>query len=157
MNIVNQNDFTAEPRNHGSLYHFWKSLEFFENYKRIDRIKHLGLFSFWFGVIVILACMINFFKMPEFLVVISMFLVFMVLVNLLLLKIRRLHDFNCSAWWLLLIFVPFLGAIWGFAIFCIPGTEGNNRYGQEVLCEIRYYCCMICTLPAVFILLALLQ
>lgn len=157
MNIVNQNDFIAEPRNHGSLYHFSKSLEFLENYKRIDRVKHLGLFSFWFGVIGLLVSIDKFFKIPEPLGVIKMFLTFLVLINLLLLKIRRLHDFNCSAWWLLLLFVPFLGAIWGLAIFCISGTEGNNRYGQEIFCEIRYYCCMICTFPAVCILLVLFE
>ncbi len=48
-----------------------------------------------------------------------------------LLKIKRLHDFDFSGWWMLLFLVPFLGGLWGFLIFCIPGTMGDNRYGPQ--------------------------
>ncbi|MFN4090796.1 MAG: DUF805 domain-containing protein [Alphaproteobacteria bacterium] len=44
--------------------------------------------------------------------------------------IKRLHDRDRSAWFLLVIFIPVVGAIWllieqGF----LPGTPGPNRFG----------------------------
>ena len=49
--------------------------------------------------------------------------------NILQLKIKRLHDFNCSGWFVLLIFIPIIGWIWGLLIFVIPGSKGDNRFG----------------------------
>jgi len=49
-------------------------------------------------------------------------------------SVRRWHDRDKSAWWLLLNLVPFIGAIWtlvenGF----LEGTVGSNRYGQDLI------------------------
>ena len=46
---------------------------------------------------------------------------------------RRLHDTNRSAWWLLLILIPFAGAITLFVFACLPGTPGSNRFGPDSL------------------------
>ena len=43
--------------------------------------------------------------------------------------IRRLHDTDRSGWWLLLILLPLIGAIWLIVLFCLDGTMGNNGYG----------------------------
>ena len=44
------------------------------------------------------------------------------------LTVRRLHDFNWSGWWYLLVFIPMGGA--ALIVFgLIPGTEGENKYG----------------------------
>jgi uncharacterized membrane protein YhaH (DUF805 family) len=42
---------------------------------------------------------------------------------------RRLHDIDRSAWWLLISFVPFIGAIVLLVFYCLPGTPGPNRFG----------------------------
>ncbi len=46
--------------------------------------------------------------------------------------VKRFHDRDKSAWWLLVGFVPVLGPIWllielGF----LRGTIGANRYGPD--------------------------
>lgn len=47
------------------------------------------------------------------------------------LSIRRLHDINYSGWWLLVSFIPYIGAFLLFIFYCLPGTEGNNTYGSK--------------------------
>ncbi|MEP3227177.1 MAG: DUF805 domain-containing protein [Parasphingorhabdus sp.] len=45
--------------------------------------------------------------------------------------VRRLHDTDRSAWWLLLIFVPILGWIMLLIFFCSNGDSGTNGYGVD--------------------------
>lgn len=53
-------------------------------------------------------------------------------------SVRRLHDRNLSGWWYLggLIggFIPFVGLLASIAmlvVFCLEGTCGPNRFGQD--------------------------
>jgi uncharacterized membrane protein YhaH (DUF805 family) len=46
---------------------------------------------------------------------------------------RRLHDTDRTAWWLLLGFIPLVGAIVLIVWFCTRGTSGPNRYGEDPL------------------------
>ena len=51
-------------------------------------------------------------------------------------QVKRWHDRDKSAWWVLMNFVPLIGFIWvlvenGF----LRGTEGNNRFGSNPLEE----------------------
>lgn len=48
-------------------------------------------------------------------------------------NIRRLHDLDRSGWWLLLLFIPIIGAIWLIVWYCTPGTPGSNRFGPNPL------------------------
>lgn len=45
--------------------------------------------------------------------------------------IRRLHDTDRSGWWLLLAFVPLVGAIVLLVFFVMDGTNGPNRFGPD--------------------------
>jgi uncharacterized membrane protein YhaH (DUF805 family) len=45
------------------------------------------------------------------------------------LTVLRLHDINLSAWWVLVAFIPYAGAIASVAIMIIPGTRGDNDHG----------------------------
>lgn len=47
--------------------------------------------------------------------------------------VRRLHDLDRSGWWLLLSFIPLIGAIILIIWFCGRGTVGPNRFGQDPL------------------------
>jgi len=42
---------------------------------------------------------------------------------------RRLHDFDKSAWWYLLMFIPFVNFVMGLVLLLAPGTQGPNTYG----------------------------
>ena len=46
---------------------------------------------------------------------------------------RRLHDTDRSAWWMLVILIPIVGAVLLCVWYCRKGTEGNNRFGDDPL------------------------
>jgi len=47
--------------------------------------------------------------------------------------VRRLHDTNRVGWWYLIIFVPLIGGIALIVMFCLKGTDGDNRFGPNPL------------------------
>jgi uncharacterized membrane protein YhaH (DUF805 family) len=44
--------------------------------------------------------------------------------------VRRLHDTGKSGWWLLIGFIPILGALVLLFFFVTPSQEGVNNYGS---------------------------
>lgn len=46
----------------------------------------------------------------------------------LLIAIQRLHDFNASGWWVLLMIVPVANAVLYLVLLIMPGTQGPNRF-----------------------------
>ncbi|MCB1889900.1 MAG: DUF805 domain-containing protein [Rhodocyclaceae bacterium] len=46
-------------------------------------------------------------------------------------SVMRLHDFNWSGWWSLLLFVPFVGNLVALILMFMPGTDGANDYGNQ--------------------------
>ena len=56
------------------------------------------------------------------------------LLVLVFLCIRRLHDRNHSGWWLFMVFVPVLGAIWLIWQCALRrGLQQDNRWGEDLL------------------------
>lgn len=54
-----------------------------------------------------------------------------VIVPMIAVTVRRLHDTDRSGWWYLLALVPFAGlAVLVFML--LPGTPGGNRFGSPV-------------------------
>ena len=47
--------------------------------------------------------------------------------------VRRLHDKDKSGWFLLLILIPIIGVIVLLVFFCMKGTDGSNRFGDDPL------------------------
>ncbi len=48
--------------------------------------------------------------------------------------VRRLHDLDRTGWWVLTVFIPFLGLFFGIMLliwFVSEGTEGPNRFGMD--------------------------
>ena len=46
-------------------------------------------------------------------------------------SVRRLHDTNRSGWWLLIAFVPLVGAI-VLLVFCVQDSSpGDNKFGAN--------------------------
>ena len=46
-------------------------------------------------------------------------------------SIRRLHDTNRSGWWLLIAFIPLIGAIVLLVFMVQEGTSDNNQFGAN--------------------------
>lgn len=52
--------------------------------------------------------------------------------------VRRLHDRNMSGWFVLINFIPVVAYVGGLIIFILmllPGTDGENTYGENPLDE----------------------
>ena len=45
-------------------------------------------------------------------------------------SVRRLHDTDCSGWWILIGFIPLIGTIWLIVLYCMEST-GPNRFGSQ--------------------------
>jgi uncharacterized membrane protein YhaH (DUF805 family) len=45
--------------------------------------------------------------------------------------VRRLHDTGRTGWWLLLIFLPFIGPIILIIFYLIDSDPGDNEYGPN--------------------------
>ncbi len=55
-----------------------------------------------------------------------------ILLPVLGLYFRRLHDTDRSAWWLLIGLIPFIGTIVLIVFWVSNGTPGDNKYGPPV-------------------------
>jgi uncharacterized membrane protein YhaH (DUF805 family) len=45
--------------------------------------------------------------------------------------VRRLHDTGRSGWWLVIAFIPLLGALVLLVFMLLDGTPGPNRFGDD--------------------------
>ncbi len=52
-----------------------------------------------------------------------------VLIPSIALSVRRLHDIGRTGWWLLIGFIPFLGAIVLLVFFVLDSREEGSKYG----------------------------
>ena len=53
------------------------------------------------------------------------------LVPNLAMTVRRLHDTDRSGWWVLISFLPLIGGLILFVFELLPGTPGENRFGNQ--------------------------
>jgi len=59
----------------------------------------------------------------------SIFNLFLVAVSLSVV-VSRLHDFDRTGWWALLIFIPVVNLIFCIMLFFTPGNKNKNKYGE---------------------------
>ena len=45
--------------------------------------------------------------------------------------VRRLHDTSRTGWWLLILFIPLIGAIVLLVFMFLDSTSGTNEYGPD--------------------------
>lgn len=45
--------------------------------------------------------------------------------------VRRMHETGKSGWYILLSFIPIIGAVWLWALCITEGTKGVNEYGTD--------------------------
>jgi uncharacterized membrane protein YhaH (DUF805 family) len=66
---------------------------------------------------------------PAQLIVLELVIFVALLLAVLPLTVRRLHDQNKSGFWIFIEFVPFIGVIWLLVLMVQQGTPGPNRFG----------------------------
>ncbi len=124
----------------------------FRLHSRINRLEFLAILLNWhvFSCLVVIIGFLGFW--PGYL---GMALYLFPFFGAYLAAIKRMHDFNCSGWWLLFLLVPYIGLlIFSGLLFLYPGTQGNNRFGpQSVPTKKRYL--LIFSAPITFLLLIL--
>jgi uncharacterized membrane protein YhaH (DUF805 family) len=54
-----------------------------------------------------------------------------VLIPGLAVTVRRLHDTDRSGWWIFIVLIPVICAIWLLVLMIIDGTPGGNKYGPN--------------------------
>ncbi|MSO13420.1 DUF805 domain-containing protein [Rickettsiales endosymbiont of Trichoplax sp. H2] len=96
---------------------------------RINRVKCFALIGIYTCLIAPIIFILEA-AVSNMLILVTSIIIFIVLfVMLILIEIKRLHDFNCSGWFLLLKLIPVIGVIFNLFIFFMPGSKGNNRFG----------------------------
>lgn len=63
--------------------------------------------------------------------IIGIIFTFALIVPILALTARRLHDIGRSGWWQLLGLVPFIGWVIILVFVLLPGTAGPNKYDTD--------------------------
>ena len=54
-----------------------------------------------------------------------------VLIPILAVAVRRLHDIGKSGWMLLITLIPLIGAIWFIVLMVTDSNPGENKYGPN--------------------------
>ena len=52
-----------------------------------------------------------------------------IIIPIISVTVRRLHDQDKSGAWYWIALVPAVGGIWLIVLLCLPGTPGPNRFG----------------------------
>lgn len=68
-----------------------------------------------------------------------------------LLTIQRLHDFDASGWWAVLLLAPLANLVLYLVLLIMPGTQGANRFGDPTPPNTTGVIFLALVLPAVFI------
>ena len=55
----------------------------------------------------------------------------LMLIPIIAVSVRRLHDINFRGWWVLIYFIPIFGSIALLVLHCLEGTKGTNRFGED--------------------------
>ncbi|OOS21318.1 hypothetical protein B0680_09965 [Moraxella pluranimalium] len=103
---------------------------------RVRRKEYWGTMLVYMIVAVILSMLMNItFWISEYLsyffvLVASIFYLAMI-VPIIALTVRRLHDVDKSGWWYFISLVPLIGGIWLLILLCTEGTRGENQFGAD--------------------------
>ncbi|EUJ22830.1 hypothetical protein PGRAN_11491 [Listeria grandensis FSL F6-0971] len=71
----------------------------------------------------------------EFIYYVDGLLGLIVIIPMLSLAIRRLHDTNKRGWFILLGLIPLVGWIIMLVFYCTAGDRGPNRFGEDPLAK----------------------
>ncbi len=89
------------------------------------------LFNFIVCVAIGILSGVIFFASGVNIIALSWIYILAVFIPSLAVAVRRLHDTGRSGWWLLLNFIPLIGAIILFVFFVLDTQPGENKYGPN--------------------------
>ncbi|MEN1785366.1 MAG: DUF805 domain-containing protein [Bacteroidota bacterium] len=115
---------------------YLKVLKQYADFKGRARRKEYWMFTLFniiiFVVLFFMAGTLSSVIASEDLILIPVVLYFFfMLIPLLAVTVRRLHDQNKSGWFYCVSFIPFIGRIWLLILMCTEGTAGPNQYGPD--------------------------
>lgn len=112
------------------MKNFLKKIHLFYLPNRINRMKHFALLiTYLILPIILLPACVAFDSIA--ITILYMLFSLAAVINHIILHIKRLHDFDYSGIWVLLIFVPLIGFFWFLTIALKRGTDGENRFGKK--------------------------
>ena len=87
----------------------------------------------WFFLFYVLSYVVAFFldTVLNTSLVITVLVILALVLPLLSVSIRRLHDTGHSGWWYLIAFVPIIGGLWLLFLLLQPSSSSMNEYGPE--------------------------
>ncbi len=87
-----------------------------------------SLFVILFVLVMMLATMVI-----PFLAILLLIFYLGIILPMLAVTIRRLHDLDKSGWWIFIQLVPIVGPLLLLYWFCTKGTDGDNQFGPDPL------------------------
>ena len=93
--------------------------------------KQFWLYALWLCVVYIVIGILSAALGEKAGTVLSALVGLALLVPNLALTVRRLHDTDRSGWWVLISFLPLIGGLILFVFELLPGTPGENRFGNQ--------------------------
>ena len=65
-------------------------------------------------------------------VILPVFMMGLLMIVRVSLSARRCHDLNKSGWLYIAVIIPILGVLIALYLLFAKGTEGNNKYGEDI-------------------------
>lgn len=103
---------------------------------RARRKEYWGSMLVYFILSIIVSMVVNLtFLISEyltyFLMVVASLIYLALIIPMLSITVRRLHDIDKSGWFYLVSLIPLIGGIWLLILLCTEGTRGENRFGAD--------------------------
>lgn len=110
---------------------YLKCIKQYVDFNGRARRKEYWMFALINGVFGIVASLLDLIIMPEGIGIISLLYSLFVLLPGIAVCVRRLHDISKSGYWVLIAFVPIVGAIFLLVWACKEGEKFTNSYGPD--------------------------
>ncbi|EUJ44463.1 DUF805 domain-containing protein [Listeria riparia] len=89
----------------------------------------------WLAIWLIFLILGIFSYVSEFIYYVDGLLGLIVLLPMISLGVRRLHDTDKSGWFILMALIPLVGWIIMLVFYCTAGDRGTNRFGEDPLAK----------------------
>ncbi|OAN46242.1 hypothetical protein A6A04_20685 [Paramagnetospirillum marisnigri] len=97
---------------------------------RIGRASYWGSAAFWIAVLFLVSVALALLPIPEtVMAAVPILILAVVLLTLLPVQIKRLHDRDRPWWWIILNIIPLANFWLVIELGFLPGVAGNNRHG----------------------------
>ena len=141
-NVEEQEAFNAPPQKYSWIQYYFKVLRHYADFSGRARRKEYWsfalfniVFSFAWAIFMAIVFLIANGGNPSDSVISSYIISLSYMILMLLpgmaVAVRRLHDVGKSAWWLLIVLIPIVGAFWLLVLMLTEGQQEDNQYGKN--------------------------